>query len=209
MMGKTHLMIGAAVGAMMEAQAPGFGIVEGILVGALGGLLPDLDHPKSMLTQKVAPISIGGDRKLSLALTAIGILVLGYRGWLPLQSVAMIALWVLVAAFAKHRGITHSLIGLAWATWALQGWLGTLCVAFAASYGSHLVADALTHGGVPLLWPYHTDFHLPTGLSTGKPVTRMVEKVIVWGTAVTICWLVWMDGTRLVTSLQVGLHQML
>lgn len=188
-MGKTHMMIGAAVGAMVEAHAPGIGVLEGMAVGAFGGLLPDLDHPSSELSQKVVPIAIG-NRKISLALMALGTLYLGWKGVLPLHSVVLIAIYVLITAFAKHRGITHSLIGVALATFAMQEWLGTLTMAFTYAYASHLVADALTHGGVPFLWPIKKNFHVPTGLSTGHKITKLVERLFQLGSFACMCYLV-------------------
>ncbi|GIM48520.1 metal-dependent hydrolase [Collibacillus ludicampi] len=177
MLGRTHMMLGALVGVVMTANAPGLGMLEGAAIGAIAGLMPDLDHPNSTLTRKVAPISLGS-RKISLALIALGVIKLAWDGWLPWHQVGMIALWALIAALSPHRGITHSLIGLLFATYGLMGWLGPLWTVFAAAYLSHLVADMLTDGGVPLLWPWKFDFHIPTGLHTGRFFTRMIEKGI-------------------------------
>ena len=70
--------------------------------------------------------------------------------------------------FVRHRGVTHTLAFLAVVAAAL-GWVGHLfagefgtsptrtaglgVVVAVVAVGSHLLADALTPSGVPLLWP--------------------------------------------------------
>ena len=190
MMGRTHLMIGMAVGALMESQAPGLGIVKGRLIGGAGGLVPDFDHPNSKATRSLAPIALGGSRKVTLALLSLGVMYLAWQGHVPYEGVVACALWLLVAAFSKHRGITHSLIGLVCATYAVHTWLGDSWPIFAAGYASHLFADMLTDRGVPLLWPLKTDFSLPTGLSTGRFFASLIEQVIQMGCVLYIGWVV-------------------
>lgn len=74
----------------------------------------------------------------------------------------------LMVPFVDHRGITHTVVFLlvvasllAGAGWAFADAFGTPPVPTAAvgaiagtvAVGSHLLADALTPAGVPLLWP--------------------------------------------------------
>jgi inner membrane protein len=172
------MMIGAAAGAALVSQAPVLGLVTGTLIGAVGGLVPDLDHPNSKATRSIAPIAIGGSRRYSMVLMSLGILFLAWQGHLPYDGVIAIACWLLVAALSKHRGITHSLVGLASAAYAVHTWLGDSWVIFAAGYGSHLLADMVTDRGVPILWPIKFDFSLPTGFSTGGTWSSLVEKFI-------------------------------
>lgn len=184
MLGRTHMMIGAWIGTAMNLPSPGIGVLEGFAIGAIGGLLPDLDHPNSKITRQVAPISIGS-RRISLILMVLGILKLAVDGWLPLQSILVISLYVLIAALSPHRGITHSLLGLALATWGLYPWLNDMWVTFVAAYISHIAADMLTDGGTPILFPYQKDFRLETGLQTGGFFTTIVE------TGIQIAGLAW------------------
>lgn len=60
-----------------------------------------------------------------------------------------------------HRGITHSLLAVAGAI-ALLAVMGTggMAAPVAIGYLSHLLADALTPSGVPLLWPSRRRFTL-------------------------------------------------
>jgi inner membrane protein len=189
MMGRTHMMIGALAGALLERHAPGIGVLQGTLIGALAGLVPDLDHPNSKATRSIAPIALGGSRRNSMIVMSLGIMYLAWQGYLPYDGVMAIACWLLVAALSKHRGITHSLIGLAFATYAVHTWLGLYGVIFAVGYASHLFADMLTDRGVPLLWPLKQDFSIPTGFSTGGYFSSMIEKGIQAGCMLYVGWI--------------------
>lgn len=77
-----------------------------------------------------------------------------------------------------HRGVTHSLLALA----ALAGvcWLllpMPAASAVAAGYGSHLLLDALTPRGVPLLWPLGTRLRTPLTARSGG----IVDLLLLWG----------------------------
>lgn len=51
MQGKTHLLVGAVAGlALATPAAPG-----AIILGAMGGLLPDIDHPNGKLSRMFPP----------------------------------------------------------------------------------------------------------------------------------------------------------
>lgn len=60
-----------------------------------------------------------------------------------------------------HRGVTHSLVAVAGAI-ALLAVMGTgwMAAPVVIGYLSHLMADALTPSGVPLLWPARRRFTL-------------------------------------------------
>jgi inner membrane protein len=96
------------------------------VLAAFGALLPDLDAAHSKLTS----LKVGGARP-----------------FLPLSAMAH-------QAFG-HRGLLHSLFGLAGAVVVLSpmalhwGWVPAVAVLL--GYGSHLAMDALTKSGIPLL----------------------------------------------------------
>lgn len=137
MMAKTHMIFGAAtwVTVGMAADATGVSGAAGFALGttpiaAFGALLPDVDHPESSFGRRVSIISI------------------------PLS------------AMLGHRGFTHSLAAvgvfsalLAWS--AVNAGGGDMTAALAifivaplsVGYLSHLLGDALTVSGVPLMWP--------------------------------------------------------
>ncbi len=121
--------------------------VVALALVALGSLLPDIDHPSGSLAQKK---------------------VLGLR---PLKPFAHG-----IGVVFGHRGATHSLLALlatlAFGEWPAYPWAG-YNVGWLIGWGFalHLLADALTKSGIPLLWPLPVRFGLPPPrdlrLSTG------------------------------------------
>ena len=90
------------------------------LAASLGGLLPDIDHPESVVGRRVRLISV------------------------PLSAIF------------GHRGFTHSLLAVALIGLLVtqvplygQSWWVPICV----GYLSHILGDALSASGVPLLYP--------------------------------------------------------
>lgn len=120
MMGYTHLAGGAYCGAL-AGSLTGDAVV-GMTVGAIAGLLPDIDHPGSILGRRVQPVSVA---------IAIGA---GHRG---LTHTVWFCMAAAVAAMAGvsmlgEVGIGVDKVGL----FVLAGAL------------SHLALDALTASGV-------------------------------------------------------------
>jgi inner membrane protein len=132
--GVSHALCGLAVvvvGSRLSPLAPT--LVDVVLVGAVGmgaALLPDLDSDEATIRQVTRTARSQG---------CVGGLVSA-----------------IVTALGGHRGaLTHSLLSwLVVSAGALLYFHGNmLSVAFSLGYLSHLVADALTIEGVPLLWP--------------------------------------------------------
>ncbi|MCC7167122.1 MAG: metal-dependent hydrolase [Rhodospirillales bacterium] len=67
-----------------------------------------------------------------------------------------------LAAVVGHRGVTHSLIAiLALLAFLAPAGLDHAAAPLAVGYLSHLLADALTLSGVPLLWPSKRIYGIP------------------------------------------------
>ena len=58
MTGKTHMAIGVAAGLTVSVQQPLQNQIMIVLASVLGSLIPDLDHPKSKLNQKLLLLKI-------------------------------------------------------------------------------------------------------------------------------------------------------
>ena len=73
---------------------------------------------------------------------------LGIFGWIG---------GILAAALGGHRAFTHTGLCFALLAWGVLHWtpvgFQAYALAFLVGYASHIVADMLTEGGVPLLWP--------------------------------------------------------
>jgi inner membrane protein len=159
MLARSHMPLAVSAWCV-TAVALGLSVVP-LLVGlpfaAVGGLLPDIDHPGSTLGRK-----------------------------LPLIS-------HLIRMFLGHRGFTHSLLALAGSLWGLyyldvHGVLHAVSLTSATGAGcaslligsvSHLMADAMTKSGVPLLWPWNRVFRSPVALTTGSWVETVVTVILV------------------------------
>ena len=107
-------------------------------VAVIASLAPDIDHPDSWIGRRLFLIAY----PLSLAI--------------------------------KHRGITHSLLMVALLavlasiyTESASLWPAPWAAAFVVGYCAHLLGDAITARGIPLLWPWRRSFALPPGIRTG------------------------------------------
>lgn len=144
MRNRTHEAIGAAVtlGVCAIADSGGLVATGAVCASLLGSRLPDVDlrgariHRRTRLERRSIIARLAG-RLLRLPMTTF-------------------------AAFANHRGATHWLLSAAAATFLLTAAAGavwpalTLPVAIGVGcgYGAHLLADACTPHGVPLLGPF-------------------------------------------------------
>ena len=98
----------------------------GTMAAAIGGLLPDLDHPESVLGRRLPLISIPLAR------------VFGHRGMThSLLAVVFIVMGLVAATTIYQLGIV--------------GWL---IPPLLVGYLSHILGDSMTPSGVPLFWPH-------------------------------------------------------
>ncbi|MFA6525304.1 MAG: metal-dependent hydrolase [Patescibacteria group bacterium] len=171
MKGSTHAVIGANT-VWVLALFSGFSWNPFlILVGALGGLLPDLDASDS----KIKHLEVGyGKGKNRIALK-------------PFYLIS----WIVSSVF-KHRGAFHSLLAVILVGWGsfflflfLGQWVEILSHEFwlvlTLGYASHIIADGMTHHGVPLLWPWKWNFHFlpkPFRIKTGGITERILYVVL-------------------------------
>lgn len=129
------------------AQGDWWHIITG---GLLTCLLPDIDHPKSVLGQRL--------KWLSLPIAKI----FGHRGFT--HSLLAVITGVLLFTLYLPAQITIPLDALH---------------AMAIGYLSHIVADMLTPAGVPLLWPWRWRFRIPIlSPAKGNQLERIVCVVV-------------------------------
>jgi inner membrane protein len=188
MLGRSHLLVGIAAGVVLDSL---FHFSGSPLTGAhdvslnllvdkgvyyfsvgLGALLPDIDNARSTLGQKLGVISKG------------------------------------IQKLAGHRTFFHSLLGLAFGSILAVGleqvvsWLlmqrgfvlpsrvvsGSHIFFFGVFWGCvfHIAADALTLGGVPLLWPIKKRFGFPPNSHWRFRTGSWAEHVVVWGLIILV-----------------------
>ena len=146
MTGKTHQIAGitAGLGWFLTQAPPAYGpaTLAAVLVGSsIGALLPDIDQPAAEIWDKIPIVGHTAGKITSKA------------------------------AFG-HRNLTHSILGFVLIGllthrivfkfpdyWGIDKMI--LFVAVMISYGVHLLADAFTVEGIPLLFPWQRNFGLP------------------------------------------------
>lgn len=150
MLWRTHFIAGAGLGTAYGAVFfPNEPMIMAVAtgIGGLAALLPDIDSPHSRLGRIVRPVS----DVLNFAL--------GHRGFL--HSLWGMAFLVAIAVFTATFWVESALV-----------WCFVLPVAV-LGYLSHLFLDALTPGGVPLLWPRRGNVSLPL-VRTGSLLERLL-----------------------------------
>ena len=182
MEGRSHLLIGLTAGVVLDSVAHISGdpllAAKGITIGLIinkaiyytmvgfGALLPDIDNAHSTLGHKLGWVSkeiqhLAGHRTLFHSL--LGLLI---------GSLMAIGLEQLVAYLLVQRGYIIPAQFIA----------ASHVIFIAVLFGCimHIAADAMTEGGVPLLWPNHKRFGFPPNPHWRFRTGTWPEFVIVW-----------------------------
>jgi inner membrane protein len=182
MEGRSHLLVGLTAGVILDSVVHLTGdpltmakyvpltlivkkAIYYFMVG-FGALLPDIDNARSTLGHKLGWISkeiqhLAGHRTLFHSLLG-----------LALGSLIALGLEQLVSYLLLTHGFTVP----------AQVVRASHLVFFAVLFGCimHIAADALTEGGVPLLWPNHKRFGFPPNPHWRFRTGTWPEFVIVW-----------------------------
>lgn len=217
MLGRDHalsgLVTGLAVGALLHEPAAPLGMLAALT--AAYALAPDLDSCGSteartcgFLTEALAwcveKVS-GGHRHGThsllgvAAFTGVAWLACTFRADLPGRAALAVILAVGLAAASDalhlgHAGHLAAIGGAAAICWTGYG-LALIPLAAALGTSDHLLGDALTRNGVPLLWPVTMrEFHLsprPLRFTTGRTAERFVVSPLLLA---LLCFLLWRDS---------------
>ena len=184
MTGKTHAGIGSVIYVAICNQLPGKFNYIGMIVVFFASILPDVDHPKSMINKYILPFK-NKTTKVTIYI-CLGIIILWfdflYTKELALKSLAVC--FIIIGLSTHRNGLLHSLTGMM----LLMLMLGYTCTKyllpplvypFAIGYGSHLVGDMFTKMGVPLFYPFsNRKFKFPCTYKVGSKVGRLIEEII-------------------------------
>jgi membrane-bound metal-dependent hydrolase YbcI (DUF457 family) len=185
---------------VLDLQLQPHDLLVGAAVCAGSALLPDLDHPGSLIANFLGPPSellarlvsliSGGHRQGTHSLLFVALVWAGT--WLGIQQIGRV--FVLGVVFFT---VALALQGLRlcppgsgfreWGAIGLQAGIATWVVStylpgvpdwlsYAVSVGAlaHLLGDCLTTRGVPLLWPLRTRFAFPVIERTGNWVETWI-----------------------------------
>jgi inner membrane protein len=185
MNGKTHAGIGLAAYVALSEKLPGGFSYIGLGVVLLASLLPDIDHPKSIINRYILPFK-NKAAKVTLYICS-GIIVL-YFDYLYTNQPAYKALGaaLIAAGLSNHRqGLTHSLLGIITFSF-IVGYVGEqynvkyITSYFITGYSTHLFCDMLTNRGVPLFYPFkNKKVKLPFTYRVGSKIGNFIELILV------------------------------
>jgi Predicted membrane-bound metal-dependent hydrolase (DUF457). len=170
----------------------------------LGSLAPDLDQPGSTLSRDIGgPL---GTTKATALIGGMGLLYLSSHmptllARIPYLEMGFVTIGciLIMMAVLKHRGLTHSVLGMGLigvaVYWGLHAMLirgvsyaPSLLIPFLIGYGAHLIADSFTNSGVaPFYLPFvpitqqhwHFPLHIRTSTFADTVVVRLGALVLV------------------------------
>jgi len=171
--GRSHLIIGLSTYAALAVRGafgmsltplgvtpPVLALPLSVVAVALGSLLPDVDQRQALLSRQM-----------------------------PVRPVSE-----MVSRVVGHRGPTHSLLALVLVSILIGGAEASLrlpgmAILVVWGYLLHLLADMMTHAGVPLFWPLGGRYGLlPFRFASDTVFERLVVTVIVLASAAHILW---------------------
>ncbi len=191
MRGRTHVTVAAALGlgAALALESSENGWMIGTALAGLGGLLPDIDEPKSLIGQSPRVMAQGAtSRSRRGSLGRVLVRVLG-----ELLTGIVQALATVIRELTGHRGATHWLLASLVVALPAVIFLGTHAGLYlGVGYLSHLALDMLTRSGVPLLGPFSKRrLHLlpkPLRVKTGGPMDHFVQLAASLGYVALLAW---------------------
>lgn len=183
MLKKTHITVGTTLTSIVALSAgvkitPAF-----ILAAAFGSIMPDMDHPGGAINNKILLVKNNLFKSITYVALAIALVYYGPK-YFDRYIFFYIAPALIVIAFSHHRGITHSLLGLAgiWLILSLIKHRYEVNIIFpcVVGMGTHILLDMFNPEGVELLAPYKKNFRFPITITTGS----------IWETLLFCCFTV-------------------
>lgn len=184
MKGKTHAGVGIVTYLSVCNRLPGEFRFIGLMLVIFASLLPDIDHPKSMVNKFILPFK-NKATKTTIYLCSSCIALWFDYNYMHSQIMKIIAVIFVIIALSSHRkGLTHSLLGMAIFS-SITGYIGNiygvkyLVYYFMIGYGMHLFCDMATNRGIPLLYPFKTkNIKLPFTYKTNSKLGNYFEELI-------------------------------
>lgn len=194
MTGKTHLGIGVMTTIIVAEYIPLNLTLSALGVCALASLLPDVDHPKSIINKYILPVKNKAVKTTIYLTLGVFIFLINFF-YFNLTYVETIGIFLILVGISSHRnGITHSLTGLLCFV-GVFGYTARIynfsncTIPFALGYGMHLLGDMCTNRGIPLFYPFRKKkFKMPITFSVGTWWGNLVEGLII---SIGLIYLTW------------------
>jgi inner membrane protein len=140
-------------------------------VAAAGALVPDIDNARSTLGKRLGIVSReiqkhAGHRTIFHSL--VGLLLAG------------------IVVFGAEQGVAYAFRRAGWPLTSEALVAHVALIALLVGYGLHLIADSLTLGGVPWLWPSHQRYGFPPKRSWRFRSGSRAEPIVVVAVSVAV-----------------------
>ncbi|WP_142415156.1 metal-dependent hydrolase [Hathewaya massiliensis] len=184
MQGKTHAMVGLSSYVFFCGKLPGKFEVLGLIVTVGAALLPDIDHPKSILNKYILPIKNENTKRTFYACIGILILWFDYIYWNDLALKALGISFIVISLNSHRNGFSHSFLGflifsVIGALWETKFSKPYLTFYIVLGYGGHLLCDMLTKAGIPLFYPINKKkIKFPLNYSLNSKLGKGIEGFI-------------------------------
>lgn len=176
MQGKTHIQIAAATALLVSKSCLILNNALVLTAGAIiGSLIPDIDHKNSKIT-KLLYITDKKRKRMAFILSAVMMVTLAYS--YEMWNLYVGAIYIALLGFAKHRGFTHSLLGmgiLAIAAYPMRAHNNIFYYGVMLGYFTHLISDTFTKHGVELFYPKQKRVKFFITMTTGGKLESILH----------------------------------
>ncbi|QXM06302.1 metal-dependent hydrolase [Crassaminicella indica] len=156
MTGKTHMLFGSVASLYLLPKLGYEPTIATTTAALIGSLIPDMDHPKAKINQKILPMKNRAGKVLFYC--GIGGFLL-YQYGLDNRLTFALAILLIMIGLSQHRSFTHSILGIgaisSIAFFVLKNTLPlSMILSFTIGLISHLVGDFMTIAGIELFYPF-------------------------------------------------------
>lgn len=182
MTGKTHIATGIAAALTISYGQPLENQAVIVLVSAISSLIPDLDHPKGKINQKILLVKNNFYRVSFYVSVGIVFTYLYYLS--KLKFLLFLGIGSFLVGISSHRGFTHSIVGFLASTTIvslgkLDYGLDSVYSGFIIGYFLHIVADLFTSKGVKLFYPLNNKISFPITIKTNSKFEKILFRLLV------------------------------
>lgn len=132
-----------------------------IAISAIVSLIPDMDHNKSFISNKISPL-----------IFILVFIMIRYN----MYNLCILIIWIIITKFSKHRTFSHSILGTL--IFCIPFYNTVFLYPVFIGYVSHLIADMFTINGIPLLYPFNNKKISIFKITVGSTTEHLIYYVL-------------------------------
>ena len=176
MTGKTHVAIGMVAALTVASEQTLENQLRVVLASVVGSLLPDIDHSKAKLNQKLLFIKIDPIEPL-LPLYSSNFRYFYFQS--QNKVLGLLALFFFFIAVSSHRSFSHSIVGFLIVSSIVKlitdkYKLAAIYSGFVIGYVLHLMTDFFTAKGIELFYPLKIKVSSPLIINTKSSLDDII-----------------------------------